>query len=635
MQSFNFPLDTAGRGPILRYGVAVLSVAGALICTLQMETHWQATAPVAMLLMAVIVTTRLGGPRPALLATVLSLLGFACFVLPLPAGSLGPYSAQAVRLLALTLVASYIVWVTATKRNALQSLRHAHDELRHNNEALRLENAERRRTEQQLRVSEAKFRALAESAPAAILIYGEGRICYANTEAEVITGYSAAELCDLGRLEAIVPGLPELLRGQALTGPHAGSHAQRRELRMLTKAGEERWLGLTSGAFEFEGKPAAVAMACDVTERKRAEEALRTSEQLLKQVLATLPVGVAVTNLAGDIVLTNAASKNIWGDYLAVCGSERWSRTKGYWHYSGKRVTASEWASARALSAGETSLNELIDIETCDGRHSTIQNSAAPIRDAEGRTIGCVIVNEDVTERVRAESALKASATRLQHLSRRLLAVQEEERRHLARELHDELGQLLATVKLQLSLAGSTLGEDARASLEESIAQLQRAAEELRGLVLRLRPTMLESAGLLATLSWLADQNQQHTGVAIEVIGQVDEVPGDVAIACFRVVQEALTNVVRHARAQHVWIELRQRHGRLELEVRDDGVGFDAETTLERAAARGSLGLIGMKERVQILGGDLEVESTPGCGTWIRLSIPVTSQEAESGRETA
>jgi PAS domain S-box-containing protein len=503
MQTFNFPLDTAGRTPILGYAVAVLSVAAALICTLQMETRWQASAPVAMLLMAVIVTTRLGGPRPALLATVLSLLGFACFVLPLPQGSLGADSAQAVRLLALVLVAGYIVWVTATTRDAVESLRHAHDELRHNNEALRLENAERRRTEQQLRVSEAKFRALAESAPAAILIYREGRICYANPEAEAITGYSAAELGELGRLQAVVPDLPELLRGRALTRTHAESAARRYQLRMVTRAGEERWLGLTCAAFEFEGKSAAVAMACDVTER------------------------------------------------------------------------------------------------------------------------------------IRAESALQASATRLQHLSRRLLALQEEERRHLARELHDELGQLLATVTVQLSLAGSTLGEAARASLEESIAQLQRAAEELRGLVLRLRPTMLDSAGLLATLRWLADQNQQHTGIATEVIGQVDDVAGDLAIACFRVVQEALTNVVRHARAQHVWIELRQREGRLELEVRDDGVGFDVETTLERAAARGSVGLLGMKERVQILGGHLEVESIQGCGTWIRLSVPVTSLETQSEQETA
>jgi PAS domain S-box-containing protein len=634
MQTFNFPLDTAGRTPILGYGVAVLSVAAALVCTLQMETRWQASAPVAMLLMAVVATTRLGGPRPALLAAVLSVLGFACFVLPLPAGSLGAHSAQAVRLLALTLVAAYVVWVTATKRNAVESLRHAHDELRHNNEALRLENTERRRTEERLRVSEAKFRALAESAPAAILIYREGRICYANPEAEAITGYSAAELCDLDRLETVVPGLPELLRARALTQTHAESGARRCELRMVTKAGEERWLGLTSGAFEFEGKSAAVAMACDVTERKRAEEALRTNEQLLKQVLATLPVGVAVTDPAGDIVLTNAASRNIWGEYQTVSGSERWQRTKGYWRDTGKRVEASEWASVRALRAGRTSLNELIDIETCDGRRKTIQNSAAPIRDTDGRTLGCVIVNEDVTERIRAESALKASATRLQHLSRRLLALQEEERRHLARELHDELGQLLATVTVQLSLAGSTLGEDARASLGESIAQLQRAAEELRGLVLKLRPTMLDSAGLLATLRWLADQNEQHTGVATEVIGQVDDVPGEAAIACFRVVQEALTNVVRHARAQHVWIELRQRHGRLELGVRDDGVGFDVETTLERAAARGSLGLLGMRERVQILGGDLEVESTQGGGTWIRLSIPVTSPQTEPEEET-
>jgi PAS domain-containing protein len=125
----------------------------------------------------------------------------------------------------------------------------------------------------------------------------------------------------------------------------------------------------------------------DLTARKRAEEVVRESQELLRLVLATLPVGVAVTDRAGDIVLANAASKCIWGDMI-VSGRERWAQTKASWHDSGKNIAPTEWASARALSEGMTSLNELIDIETYDGRRKTIQNSSAPIRNAEGVIVG-------------------------------------------------------------------------------------------------------------------------------------------------------------------------------------------------------------------------------------------------------
>ena len=492
----------------------------------------------------------------------------------------------------------------------------------------------------------------------------------------------------------------------------------------------------------------------EITERKKAEQSVQESQQLLELVLATLPVGVAVTDLAGDILLINAASKRIWGDTI-VSGRERWAQTKGFWHDSGKRIAPTELASVRALSEGKTSLNELMDIETYDGQQKTIQHSAAPVRNAEGVIVGAVVVNEDVTERVRAEDAvrkneeqlrdvidtipviafvsmpdgsneftnqswqeytglsvkdtagwgwgstvhpddiarhlekwraavsagttfdnaaryrgadgqyrwflvravplrdergnllrwygvlmdiedrvhaeqaLRKSADRLQLLSRRLLEVQEEERRHLARELHDEFGQLLATITVQLHVAKTLAGESARSIIEECISILQRAGDEVRSLALELRPTMLDTAGLDATLRWLASQHEQRTGIATEVVGHLNEVPGKVAIAAFRVIQEALTNVLRHAQAQHIWIELSQSDGAVELLVRDDGVGFDVPKTLDWAANRGHLGLLGMKERVQILGGHLEVDSKPGLGTRIRLSLPLTEPISE------
>src|SRR4029077_17918434 len=144
----------------------------------------------------------------------------------------------------------------------------------------------------------------------------------------------------------------------------------------------------------------------------RAEGALRDSQQLVRLVLETLPVGGGVTNGAGDIVVVNDASKRIWGGMI-VGGHERWEQTKGYWHDSGQRIASENWASVRALSKGETSLNELIDIETYDGRPKTIRNSVAPIRNEKGLIVGAVVVNEDVTDRVRAEKDLKEAHRQL------------------------------------------------------------------------------------------------------------------------------------------------------------------------------------------------------------------------------
>jgi signal transduction histidine kinase len=500
---------TPGR-LILGYGVAVVSVTAAIIALSVMEARWQGSAPVSLFLMAVIVSTLVGGIKPGLLATALSILGFDYFVLRV-GGSFANQPVHAVQILSLAIAAAYVIWLTATERGAVESVRRAHDELRRSNDALRAENAE----------------------------------------------------------------------------------------------------------------------------STRAKEAVSESQQLLQQVLATLPVGVSVVDREGDIILANAVMKRIWNDPPIVRGSERWAQSVGSWHDSSRRIAPEEWASVRALSNGETSLNELIDIETYDGQPRTIQNSAAPIRRGDGQIVGAVIVNEDVTERVRAEKALQESATRLQRLSHRLLTVQEEERRHLSRELHDEFGQLLATITLHLHAVKGAAGARAQANLDESIALLQQAGAQVRSLALELRPTMLETGGLESALRWLAEQHQQRTGIVTEVVGHVTEVSGDLAIACFRVVQEALTNVVRHARARHVWIELSQREGFVELVVRDDGVGFDVTRTLERAASGGNLGLLGMRERVEILGGRLEIDSRVGEGTRICIALPLTEASPAMARDTA
>jgi PAS domain S-box-containing protein len=611
------------RPAILGYTVALLAVGAALLILGFLQTHLRSVPHVVVLLVAVIVTTRFGGPRPGLAATALAILGFGYLLSVTGTGSPLSDPSMVLRLFSLAAVSLYVVWITATERVRAEAVARAHAEVQRNNQALRVENLERQRTEEALRTSEMKFRALAENAPAGIFIFQGERVAYANQAASVITGYGCEELIGMSFRDVVHPDFIDLV-SIAWQPPKPGEpDPLRQEVKIITKSGKDGWLDATKARLELEGQPAVVCIASDITERKHTEDALRDSQQLLDQVLATLPVGLVVTDREGDVVLANTAVTRIWGEMPRMRGADRWVRAKGWWHHSGKKIEPTEWASVRALSKGQTVLNELVDIEGFTGEHKTIQNSAAPVRNADGRIVGAVIVNEDVTERVRAEEALKDSAYRLQHLSRRLLAVQEEERRHLARELHDEFGQLLATVTMHLQAAKAAAGPAAWPSLDESIGLLQRAGTRVRSLALELRPVLLETAGLDATLRWLAQQHGQRTGIITEVVGHVTDAPGEVAIACFRVLQEALTNVVRHAGAQHVRIELHQSEGKLSLVIRDDGVGFDVSRTLERAAGGANLGLVGMRERVEILGGNLTIASQPGHGTSIHVSFPL------------
>ncbi len=226
-------------------------------------------------------------------------------------------------------------------------------------------------------------------------------------------------------------------------------------------------------------------------------------------------------------------------------------------------------------------------------------------------------LEQRAAERKRAEEAL-------QLLSRQLLEAQESERRHIARELHDEIGQALTAVKINLQAAQRT--PDALvAYLEDSISIVDRTLQQVRNLSLDLRPALLDDLGLAAALRWYVDRQAQRAGfIAQFVADPLEPRPRpDIETACFRVAQEALTNVMRHAQAQHVRVELRQRNAELHLLMRDDGKGFDVRVAQERAAQGASMGLLGMQERVGLVGGQIDIESAPAWGTEVRVRFPL------------
>ncbi|MCU0626489.1 MAG: sensor histidine kinase, partial [Gemmatimonadaceae bacterium] len=239
----------------------------------------------------------------------------------------------------------------------------------------------------------------------------------------------------------------------------------------------------------------------------------------------------------------------------------------------------------------------------------------------------CVLtIAHDVTDRRLAEAEVEASRQQLRALASRQQRAREEERRAIAREVHDELGQLLTGVKLDVAWAHAHLPADTpivRARLEGAIERIAGAMDVVRRIVTELRPAVLDDLGLVAALEWLADQFARMTGVRTTVTLPAADPPldADGRTTVFRIVQEALTNVARHAAAKHVHLSLEADSRAARVVVRDDGRGITAAEIRDRR----SLGLAGLHERALAAAGTLTITGSPGAGTEVRLVLPLVS----------
>jgi PAS domain S-box-containing protein len=248
----------------------------------------------------------------------------------------------------------------------------------------------------------------------------------------------------------------------------------------------------------------------------------------------------------------------------------------------------------------------------------------------EGQKFFTVILR-DVTERVRAEQALRQSKEELQLLASAAHQTREHEQSRIARELHDELGQSLTALKMlavQLRETAQAGAIPALEKLDRMEAVLDRTVAATRRIAADLRPLMLDDLGLVPAIEWLAEEFSQRHGVAcvLTTNGPELELAGPQATAAFRIVQEALTNVARHAQARKVDIDLTHEDSSVTIRVRDDGRGFVVEAPSREP---GSRGLLGMRERAYLLGGSIAIESAPGRGTAIEVRLPLQApQEA-------
>lgn len=249
--------------------------------------------------------------------------------------------------------------------------------------------------------------------------------------------------------------------------------------------------------------------------------------------------------------------------------------------------------------------------------------------------VGAVAAVAFVSHRVRLSAVERRNRElvrlheQLRLLARRLEAAKEEERKHIARELHDDLGPALTAVVINLQLVGHDRnGEKATRRIEDSIDLVDRMVQQIRDLSLDLRPPLLDEMGLVAALKGYMETQAERTGITIDVDGpaSLDDLPDQTAITAFRVAQEAATNAIRHAEARRIHVGVREHDGGVEIRVEDDGRGFDVRSTLEDPVTGRNLGLLGMQERARILGGEFHLDSAPGRGTRVRMWIPAEAK---------
>ena len=259
-----------------------------------------------------------------------------------------------------------------------------------------------------------------------------------------------------------------------------------------------------------------------------------------------------------------------------------------------------------------------------DGSRLHVSMVRVPVS-VPGGQVEIYAIYRDITERKRAEEALRESADRLQTLSRRLLEVQEAERRHLARELHDEIGQQLTGLRLLLKLSDESSVDAVKTRFEQARVIVDDLLERVRGLSFDLRPAALDQLGLLPALLALFERYVDQTGVLVDFKheGVEERFAPEVETTAYRIVQEALTNVARHAGVSEVTVRVWATADMLSLYIEDRGRGFDPEVAW---ATPRSSGLAGMRERVLLLGGHLTIESRPGAGTQLTAQLPLRGQ---------
>jgi PAS domain S-box-containing protein len=454
-----------------------------------------------------------------------------------------------------------------------------------------------------LLASEIKYHELIEQAADGIFVTDHaGKLLLANPRLCEMTGYSNEEL--VGR--SIAETYPEEERA-GLPGRFAQLAEVRTRLfeRMLRRKDGSCFPVEVSVKFLANGTHQGIVR--DITERRRAAEALRESEARFAAIITSAMDGMISINERHEVILFNPAAERMFGHAASEVLGRPLDMLLPERLRAAHNQHIADFGDTGVTSRAMGSLGHIVGLRS-NGEEFPIEASISQTGSGAGKLY--TVILRDITERKRAEDGLR-------ELTRRLMALQETERRGLARELHDRLGQNLSALGLNLGLLHEASMGDRTAlkRIADSLRLLEEAGMTISNVLTELKPPMLASRGLLEALRWNAHEFSRRTGVALEVDGAeaAPRLPPEIEMALFRIAQSALANVARHAHAQQVRITLERSGNGFRFEIADDGAGFD----VERALASGRWGLEAMRERADAIGAALRIDSAAGRGARI------------------
>jgi PAS domain S-box-containing protein len=482
---------------------------------------------------------------------------------------------------------------------------------------------ERKRAEESLRKNEKKLRTILQTAMDGFWMADlQGQLLEVNETYCRMSGYSAEELLTMSVSDLKADGTDEATAARIRKVRALGE--DRFEARHRRKDGSvfDVEIGVQ---YQPDDGGRLVVFLRDITRRKKAEAELHEANAILKAAMDQSGAGIAIADAPnGMIRYVNEAGLRIrGGDREALVnkiGINEYTATWQMMGLDGRPLQPDEIPLARAILYGETCSRELLFCRA--GENRFVLAHAAPITDATGIITAGVVVFVDITEH-------KRTAETLRILSSRLLTAQEDEQRRIAMELHDQTGQDLSVLKLHLATLKTRLRKD-QANLKEAFQKVLTVTdgiiEDVRRLAHGLSPSQLEALGLNAALGALIRNFSEKTGIPIHYdLNALENIfPPETQIVLYRIFQEALTNIYKHARAKSVLIKADRQSNTVFIKIKDDGQGFDPDSYARRdpADVERGMGLSAMELRATMIGAGLKIFSQPGKGTEIILLVP-------------
>ncbi|MFP3870839.1 MAG: PAS domain S-box protein, partial [Syntrophobacteria bacterium] len=486
-----------------------------------------------------------------------------------------------------------------------------------------LEERVRKRTEELEREREVIQRIM-DNIPAMVAFYDETRgFRLVNGEFERRLGWSAGELSEIDAMAAFFPD-PEAR--QAALAHMMEASGRWKDLRVRTKSEEEldtSWANvrLSDGSF--------IGIGIDISERKMAERIVRESEEKYRLLVQNLP-GVVYTGYADWTV--DFIDDKI--EELTGYGREEFDSRRLRWSdlVVQDDVPSAKQAFRRALETDRGFTREY-RIKSRSGDIFWIHDRGKIVCDEEGKVEHVSGVFFDVSDRKQAEAQLLSYQLQLRSLASSLTLTEERERRSLAADLHDSIGQTLTISKLRVdALRKAAEGEPGFEELNEISRLLGEAMDQAQSLIFQLSPPVLYKVGFEAALEYLAEQMQALHWLEVDIVTDAQPIPlqENHSVFLFRAVRELLTNVIKHAQAHTATVRIWEADRHMGVEVEDDGVGFDVDEVERFVCEAGRFGLFSIRERMHHLGGSVKVMSNPGQGTRITLFAPLEAQSEKA-----